>query len=115
MRVGVQAAKHLRVVLIWRGTILEERTFEQPQPVTIGPHRKVTFTTPKYDELPKKFALLKPGKTGYVLTLGPGMKGKLSLGDESVSVESFLARGDKSGFHATNVGAGDWGMIELGG
>src|SRR5262245_7653408 len=114
MRVGVSGTKQLRVVLVWQGTILEERTLEEPTPVTLGPHRKCTFVTPKYSALPKKFAILKPSRQGYVLTLGPGMSGKLSLGDESTSVEQFLIRGgDSSGFRATPIGPGDWGMISL--
>jgi hypothetical protein len=114
MSIGVSATKHLRVVLIWQGTILEERTLEEPAPITVGPHRKCDFVTPKYSALPKKFAILKPSKQGYVLTLGPGMVGKLSLGDESSTVEQFLMRGgDSSGFRATPVGPGDWGMVGL--
>src|SRR5689334_17454358 len=99
MNVGVSGTKHLRVVLIWQGTILEERTLEEPKPITVGPHRKCTFVTPKYSALPKKFTILKPSKQGYLLTLGPGMGGKLSLGDESLGVDEFLLRGsDSSGF-----------------
>src|SRR5262249_46873793 len=114
MSVGLSATKHLRVVLIWQGTILEERTLELPAPITVGPHRKCDFVTPKYSALPKKFAILKPSKQGYLPRLGPGRVGKLSLGDESTPVEQFLMRGgDSSGFRATPVGPGDWGMVGL--
>ncbi|HJZ86450.1 MAG TPA: AgmX/PglI C-terminal domain-containing protein [Polyangia bacterium] len=110
----MQTPKHLRVVLIWHGTILEEQTLDGPQPVTIGPQRRCTFVVPKHPALPKRFVLLQPGKQGYMLTLGPGMRGKLSLGDEQVAVEDFLeSASDKKGFRATPVGPGDWGMVSV--
>src|SRR5690348_16296889 len=114
MESALESPKHLRAVLIWDGTILEEHTFEKPMAITIGPHRRATFVVPQTQALPRRFALIAPSKQGYLLTLAPGMRGKLHLDDQPVGVEEFLARApDRKGFRATAIDAGDWGLVTL--
>src|SRR5262249_1612744 len=114
MESALQNPKHLRVVLIWDGTILEERTLVEPRAVTIGPHRRATFVVPQRERLPRRFPLLSPSRPGYLLTLAPGMCGKLNLSDAAVSVEEFLSSApDRKGFRATPIGDGDWGLVAL--
>lgn len=110
----------LRVSHVWRDEVMDDLVLLQPKKVTLGENGKATFTTPQFD-LPKKFAILRPGKAGYVLTLGPNMAGTVKLGGREMQVAEFIAHGGDGaqgaagGFRATPVNPGDWGVIELDG
>src|SRR5262249_19096877 len=114
MKSRVSDSRQLRVVLIWNGTILEERSLHKPQTLTIGPSRRAHFIVPRSPALPARFALLKRKAGEFVVTLAPGMSGKLYLSAQTISVSVFLARGsDHRGFRSATVRPGDWGMIGL--
>ena len=72
-----------------------------------------TFVTAPL-ELPESYPILRPGKTGYVLTVSNKMGGTLSLGGNKVDVSEFArAEGARGAFRATAVNPGDWGVIHL--
>ena len=112
---------YLRVAYVWRDEVMADLVASKPRKITIGGTGGCTFTTPDLS-LPKKFAIIRPGARGYLLTLGAGMTGRLRLGDEEVEVADFVARGggeraagQKGSFRATSIGPGDWGVIHLDG
>jgi hypothetical protein len=109
----------LRVSHVWRGEVMADRIMAEAQPVTLGPTHQATFTTPDLG-LPARFAVLRPGQRGWLLTLGEGMTGRARLGGKEIDVAEFLARGggeraegQAGAFRATAVGPGDWGVIHL--
>lgn len=103
---------------VWTGEVMADIVVDAPNPITIGSTGKATFTAPDLG-LPENFALLRPGARGYVLTVGHGMGGKVSIDGKEMYVRDFLERGGDGAegaagkFRATPVGAGDWGVIDL--
>ena len=59
----------LRTALVWRDEVMDDVVLDKPRPVTVGHSGKTTFTIPDIG-LPKRFAIVRPGRRGYVLTLG---------------------------------------------
>jgi hypothetical protein len=111
------ATRPLRVVLVWRGEPLEERVFQNPQQISIGTSKSCTFTIPP-SRLGDAFPLFRPSadSAGYVLTLAPGMIGKLSLAGDPWAVSEFLdqGRGVRDGeWRQQPLGSADWGIIGL--
>ncbi len=109
--------RYLRVALVWNGTIIEEKVFEKPQPVTVGEDLTETFVIPSED-LPKGYVLFEPmGKQGYTLHLRDSMKGKMAMANKPVAMAEFLkgsaARKSGDGY-AVTVGDADWGVISIG-
>src|SRR5262249_29040244 len=107
----------LRVVLVWRGEPLEERVFAHPQQITIGSGKGCTFAVPK-SRLGDGYPLFRPSAdaVGYVLTLAPGLIGKLHLGGEGWAVSEFLdeGRGVRDGeWRQQPLGSADWGVVGL--
>src|SRR3954447_23216758 len=110
-------SRPLRVVLVWRGEPLEERVFQTPQTITIGPSKKDTFTVPA-SRLGEQFPLFQPSAdaTSYTLTLAEGMSGKLSLRRDPYAVSEFLRRGrgiPSGPFRQQPLATSDWGIVGL--
>lgn len=109
----------LRASYIWRDEVMQDTVLIEPAPVSLGSSGASTFTVPSLG-LPADFAILRPSARGYVLTVGVGMGGNLSLGGRQLSTADFLtggagerADGAAGNFRATPVEPGDWGVIEL--
>jgi hypothetical protein len=107
----------LRVVLVWRGEPLEERVFTKPQVITVGTSRQDTFTVPPTDR-GDSFPLFRgsPDSAGFILTLAPGMTGKLSIGGEPWAVSDFIdsGRGIPAGeLREQPLATSDWGIVAL--
>jgi hypothetical protein len=107
----------LRVVLVWRGEPLEERVFAKPQVITVGASKHDTFNVPP-SRVGESFPLFRGSadSAGFVLTLAPGMSGKLSVGGEPWAVSDFIAsgRGVPAGSHREQpLATSDWGIIAL--
>jgi hypothetical protein len=107
----------LRVVLVWHGEPLEERIFTTPQLITVGPSKKDTFIVPS-SRLGAEFPLFRPSPdgTGYVVTLGDGMSGKINVDREPFAVGEFLRRGRgvaAGAFREQPLATSDWGIIGL--
>ena len=111
----------LRVAHVWRDEVMADQVFPAPTKVTLGTSKGSTFVVPDVG-IPNGFAILRPGKRGYVLTVGSDMGGRLRLGGDEMEVADLIRkeRGDKAAasagdFHATPLEPGDWGVIELDG
>jgi hypothetical protein len=105
----------LRTALIWRDEVMDDVVLEKPAAITVGHTGKPTFVVPDIG-LPKRFAIVRPGNRGYLLTLGERMRGKLSIDGRERDVAEFVARGDGDlvgGFRATPIGGKDWGVVDL--
>jgi len=112
---------YLRVAYVWRDEVMADLVATKPHKITLGDRRGCTFVTPDLG-LPKRFAVIRHGARGYLLTLGAGMSGRLRLGDEEIEVADFVMRGGgeraagaKGNFRATSIAPGDWGVIHLDG
>jgi hypothetical protein len=112
---------HLRVAYVWRDEVMADLVATKPRKITLGATRGCTFVTPDLG-LPKRFAVIRHGARGYLLTLGAGMAGRLRLGHEEIEVADFVMRGggeraagSKGNFRATSIAPGDWGVIHLDG
>ncbi|MFN0248369.1 MAG: AgmX/PglI C-terminal domain-containing protein [Kofleriaceae bacterium] len=110
----------LRTSLIWHDEVMDDVVHEKPTRVTLGMDTSATFTTPARS-LPSassgasaEFAIITPGRRGYVLTLSTAMSGTISVGGVEHDVAAFVAANHEgSGFHATTLGPTDWGVITL--
>ena len=111
--------KVLRVGLMKRGKVLEERLLLQREPVTIGRSERCTFTF-DLDGLPKMYPLFKVNKDGaYVLQFTERMSGKISLGDQLLDFPAVIAAGlsvpdEKGKLHTITLNNQERGKIEVG-
>jgi hypothetical protein len=105
----------LRTALIWHDEVMEDLVLAKPRRITIGPSGKSTFVVPDIG-LPRKFAIVRPGNRGYLLTLGERMRGTICVNGEEKDVAQFVRHGDGDGgggFRATTISGRDWGVIDL--
>jgi hypothetical protein len=112
----------LRVAVVWREEMMDERVFAEAQDVTLGAQAGVTFVTADLG-LPPTFHMFRHTARGYLLTLGQGMGGELSLGGQRQKVADVVAgggavdrvEGAAGSFRAVQIQPGDWGVIHLDG
>ncbi len=102
----------LRASLIWRDEVMEDLVLDKPRPITIGPTGRTTFTVPEIG-LPPKFAIVRPGNRGYLLTLGERMRGTICIDGQEQDVADLVRRDSAGGFSATPISGRDWGVIDL--
>jgi outer membrane biosynthesis protein TonB len=102
----------LRTSLIWHDEVMGDVVCERPREITIGPFDGATFITPKIG-LPDKFAIVRPGSRGHVLTLGEHMRGTVCIGGVEHDVAALVRASETPGFYASAIGGLDWGVIEL--
>lgn len=106
----------LRTSLVWRDEVMDDVVLDKPRPITIGHSGRTTFTIPDLG-LPKKFAIIRPRRRGYVLTLGKRMRGTICIDGRQTEVAEFVRRGDgdevDGDFRATPIRNGDWGVIDF--
>src|SRR4051812_14063116 len=103
----------LRTSLIWHDEVMSDVVHERPARVTIGSSGDATFTTPNIGSA-SEYAIVTPGKRGYLLTLSSQMTGTVCLGGVEHDVAAFVrAAEEPGGFRGTPIGGNDWGVIEL--
>jgi len=103
----------LRTALIWHDEVMNDLVLDKPRAITIGRTGRTTFVVPDLG-LPKKFAIVKPGNRGYLLTLGQDMRGTICIGGEQKDVAELVRReATNGGFCATSISGRDWGVIDL--
>jgi hypothetical protein len=105
----------LRTSLIWHDEVMDDLVIDRPKKITLGRTGSSTFTVPDIG-LPKNFAIVRPGKRGYLLTLGERMRGTICVDGEQRDVGEFVARGEGQrvgSFCATPISGRDWGVIDL--
>ena len=107
---AASAAKALRVALVRKGRVVEERVLAAP--VTVGSSPKATFAVPASD-LPPALLLFTPGEEGPSLALVPGLEGKVGAQDLSALAASGRARQEKGGA-VLPLGLGDAGRLAVG-
>lgn len=106
-------ATALRTSLIWHDEVMVDLVHDRPVPVTVGASSDATMLTPDL-RLPDGFAIVQPGRRGYVLTLGERMAGTIRVDGVEHDVAAFVRAGDDAtGFRATALADGDWGLVEL--
>ena len=100
---------------------MADKVLRTPGKITLGSRKRSTFVVPDVS-LPPKFAIIRPGNRGYLLTLGTRMGGTLCLDGEERDIADFVRRGGEGGdqtsgsagqFRATPIGGRDWGVIDL--
>src|SRR5690606_40697656 len=69
----------LRASYVWCGEVMGDVVMAEPAKVTVGPAARSTFVAPATLGLPDRYAILRPGRAGYVLTLSNRMSGTLSI------------------------------------
>jgi len=102
----------LRTALIWHDEVMDDLVLDTPRPITIGHSGRTTFVVPELG-LPPKFAIVRPGNRGYLLTLGERMRGTICVDGREQDVADLVARDSAGGFCATPIGGRDWGVIDL--
>lgn len=103
----------LRASLIWHDEVMGDIVHEKPAKVTIGSASETTFTTPNIGTS-SEYAIVTPGRRGYLLTLSDQMSGTICLGGVEHDVAEFVKKADEpTGFRATSIGGNDWGVINL--
>jgi hypothetical protein len=103
----------LRTALIWHDEVMNDLVLDKPRQITIGQTGRTTFVVPDLG-LPPKFAIVRPGKRGYLLTLGEHMRGTICINGEQKDVAKLVQSepGD-GGFCATAISDRDWGVVDL--
>jgi hypothetical protein len=107
----------LRVAMLWNGTIISERIFDEPHDVTIGEDIRCTFTVPEGSGISSRFTLFHGNRNGtYNLGLTRDMTGRLEIGGTRYSVLDAIEH-MSSGVTGTNVvklDTSDWGLLHVG-
>ena len=95
----------LRVVQVWNGAPVEERTFPwiENGAISIGPTPGCTFITP-YTPTGEPFPLFRATPGGFTVGLAPGMSGTLHLGGRTLPIRT--AGGEL-------LTGNDWGIVGL--
>ncbi|MBC7977910.1 MAG: AgmX/PglI C-terminal domain-containing protein [Myxococcales bacterium] len=110
---GGASTPALRTALIWHDEVMDDLVLDKPRKITLGHTGNTTFTVPELG-LPPKFAIVRPGNRGYLLTLGERMRGTICVGGREKDVAELVrAEGAAGGFCATPISNRDWGVIEL--
>jgi hypothetical protein len=102
----------LRTALIWHDEVMNDVVIEKPRKITLGATGRSTFVVPDL-ELPAEFAIVRPGKRGYLLTLGEHMRGTICIDGQERDVADLLRKEGSGGFCATPISGRDWGVIDL--
>ncbi|MBN2495230.1 MAG: AgmX/PglI C-terminal domain-containing protein [Deltaproteobacteria bacterium] len=108
-------SNHLRCSLVWERTLLEERSFAPGSRITAGESSYATFTLPSA-YLGKRHLLFRHGRSRTVLSLLPGMLGRVQLGGRTCEVEDLvddrLGQADRVGDELRyELGPGDGGVL----
>lgn len=109
-------SQFLRVALLWRDTIIQEKVLQEPQTFTIGDDLRNDFIVPE-DRLPKKFPLFRAGRKGqYDIGLSSELDGQVTINQRTMPIREYVksATDNVSGVNYVPVSRGDWGMIDLG-
>jgi outer membrane biosynthesis protein TonB len=91
----------LQVALIWRSQIIGYRLLPRRRKVSLGPHKRATFSTPPIRGQ-RRFLLLTPRRDGYVLHLAPELAGEVQIAGSAMNVADVtstdvdLAPGDRA-------------------
>lgn len=99
--------RHLRVALIFGGTIEAEDVLRTPKPVVLGSHPDALLPLPAGTVEGDRLEVLHPTGQGYALKLHPAMGGSLWLGGARREVEALESA-------EVVLGPDDYGVLTLG-
>ena len=109
-------SQFLRVALLWKDTLIQEKVLQEAQTFTIGDDLRNDFIIPE-DRLPKKFPLFRAGRRGqYDIGLSRELEGQVTINQQTMAIKDFVksSTDNVSGVNYVPIGRGDWGMLELG-
>jgi len=105
----------LRVALLWKDSVVEEKVLRDARTLTIGDALKNDLVIPD-NALPARFPLFRADRRGnYSVGLGGEVAGAITLDGERREVRDVVAKtalGDDVAY--VPIDAGDWGTLELG-
>ncbi|MEO1268299.1 MAG: hypothetical protein AAFX99_09380, partial [Myxococcota bacterium] len=119
---------NLRTVLVWNGTVFQEKTFNRVSgdTISVGESHVNDFTVPA-DGLPETFEMFKRTNGGYIFRLTGALSGKVHINNENRTVEELTqtrgmakvgsalsATGTSVNIYEGSLSPGDWGVIQLG-
>lgn len=108
--------RSLRVVHVVGGEPVDEKTFARPQAITVGTSRGCTFViAAPQPHLGEAFPLFRasPGGVDFLLTVVPGMSGKLCIDREQMAVSEFVRSPLRGGVRERVLAPADWGIVGL--
>ncbi|TNF29596.1 MAG: hypothetical protein EP329_15390, partial [Deltaproteobacteria bacterium] len=108
-------ARLLRVALLWKDTVVEEKVLRDARTLTIGDALKNDLVIPE-NALPARFPLFRADRKGrYSVGLGAEVDGVVTLDGQRRDVAGVVAAAD-AGEDVTYVPIddGDWGTLEVG-
>ncbi len=80
---------HLRCALVWERTLLQEKIFTPGSRVSVGESTGATFTL-HAPGLGRRHTVLRPNRSGAVLSLKNGMLGRIGIQGRTYEVEDLL-------------------------
>ncbi|MBR57110.1 MAG: hypothetical protein CMH54_03530 [Myxococcales bacterium] len=111
-KLGVKA---LRVEARWRGEVLKEMTYLEPESVSVGEDLKASFVVPE-SSVGRYHVLFQPhGRSGeYSLNLNANIQGDVSIGGKVADVKTYLKDIGGVGTNPITVGGNDFGVLNFG-
>lgn len=116
----------LRVALVWRGTVYEERSFVRTSEpvVTVGEADENVFDAPAAG-LPERFEMFEREDRGYTLRFTDRIAGTVTIDgreysledlvdERAVAAESVTTPAGGAQVYEVRLREGDWGLLELG-
>ena len=106
----------LRVAQLYRGSIMNEHVWLEPEDVTVGEDLRATFSLPLPD-LPKRFKLFRSTRAGdYKVGLSNKMHGKVQIAEVKSAIKEYVEKHttNTAGINYVPVTEKDWGMINMG-
>jgi hypothetical protein len=85
--------RHLRLGVVHRGRILEEKVFPPGRSLSVGAHPRATLLLPGDGGPPERLELFATRRGQLHLVLSPDLRGKVDLGDGVVTLDGLRARG----------------------
>jgi outer membrane biosynthesis protein TonB len=108
-------AKALRIGIIQKGKIVEERLLRERVPVTIGSSPRNTFTIPQ-SELPATFTLFPVERGEFVLAFDDRMDGRIHAPTGAADFGALTAEGlarRRGPVHVLPLREDQWGKVQL--
>jgi len=109
-------SQFLRVALLWKDTVIQEKVLQTAQTFTIGDDLRNDFIIPE-DKLPKKFPLFRASRGGnYAIGLSRDLDGQVTINQQSMAIKEYVksATDNVSGVNYVPISRGDWGVLDLG-
>jgi hypothetical protein len=107
----------LRVAVLWKDSVVEERVLQNPQTVTVGDDIRNAFVIPNDNPNLKRFPLFRAGQKGeYAIGLTRELEGQITVNKKTQPISEFIksATENVAGVNYVPIAFGDWGIVNLG-